>query len=175
MAKLDYFSPAVSRSSMRQRLIKLTGMPVDPALMGWWRGRLAYSISLAILFSAIAFYFGPNLIRFHKLTSLTTEDFGWYVQAGTPTVRAMMQFRRDHGRLPNDEDELVPAYLPKDQDYRGNIARGAFSFWARDGHMITYNFGPVGEGFYVSGPDVNGRISWPPVTLEPDPMTRPSF
>ena len=80
----------------------------------WRRLRVAYLAGLVALFAAIAFYFGPNCFLFHKLTWMTPADFVPTVQRNcVPVVRAMKEFRRDHGRLPARADELVPQYLPE--------------------------------------------------------------
>jgi len=90
-------------------------------------------------------------------------------------VRAMKEFQRDNGRLPNDMDELVPAYLP-DQSHKAvglhGVNQGEFRHYGRDHHTIWYDFTPGSEGWKIRGPYVNGQIPLPPVKV--GPSTRPT-
>src|SRR5947209_4349819 len=79
----------------------------------WRQRRRAFFAVRCVLFAAIAFWFGPNLIMFGKLTWLSPADFVPAVQRDcVPVVRAMKAYERDHGHRPEELEELVPSYLP---------------------------------------------------------------
>ena len=145
----------------------------------WRSRRRAYYAALAGYFAAVAFYFGPNLYLFGKLTWLAPSDFTPVVRERcVPVVLAMKQYRRDHGSLPTRDSELVPEYLPEIHGAASLERRGGFEYWSQFNHSITYDFTPGGEGWFVSGAFVRGRIPVPPVELPPAPVhptaTRPA-
>jgi hypothetical protein len=120
------------------------------------------------LFTAVAFYFGPNWIMFDQLTRLGAADFVAETRRFVPVVRAVKAFQRDHGRLPYGEfKELVPQYLATDE-IPGDVEKnGTVYFFARDNHAVTYDLTPGREGWRVSGPFASGPIPAPLVTLRP--------
>ena len=141
---------------------------VDAIERSWRRRRVAYYGVLVLLFAPIAFYFGPNVIMFGKLTWLAPADFVVAVERRcVPVVRAMKEFERDHGRRPNRVEELEPAYLPEDRNVRARVQNGEFECWTMFNHVIEYRFTPGDEGWYVRGVYTNGRIPYPPVTVGP--------
>lgn len=156
-------------------------MPADEQyLKRWRRRRRAYYVTLAAGFAAVALYFGPNLILFGKPTGLAPADFVPTVeQRCLPIVRAMKEYQRDHGRLPDRGDDLIPDYHPPDdparQYVKASVWKGKFEFWSAYNHMITYDFDPAAEGWSVSGVYTSGRIPVPPVKVDPTsrPVTRP--
>jgi hypothetical protein len=155
-APLEYYRP------------KLVKAPPTPESIRWRWYRIWYRVGLAVLFVSVAFYFGPNEIRFDKLTRLTPADLVPIVQRDCmATVRAMQQYQQDTGSLPNSVDDLIPQYLPAAlADYR--IANGQFSHFDWRWHeTITYDFTPGSEGWHVTGHFVTGRIPLP--TVKPGP------
>jgi hypothetical protein len=150
-------------------------MPADDRyLKRWRRRRAAYYGVLAVVFAAVAFFVGPNLLLFGKPTGLTPADFVPTVEERcVPIVRAMKEFQRDHGRLPDRGAELMPHYHPQEdpsvQYVSASVHRGRFDRWAAYNHNITYDFNPVTEGWYVSGAFAHGRIPLPPVKIDPRP------
>jgi hypothetical protein len=96
-------------------------------------------------------------------------------QSCVPVVRAMKEFRRDNGRLPNDMNELIPKYLP-DQSHQLVQLYGAwagkFEHYVQWHHRIWYDFTPGDEHWEISGSFVRGRIPLPPVAV--GPATRPT-
>ena len=143
------------------RLIERVNFPQDVALRKWWAGRVVYYTCMGGIFGAIAFYFGPNRILRGKWTALGPEDFVEWVQEDRPVIVAVKEFQRENGRLPRNGDELVPKYLPTPPDIR---RRGIVVFYAGDHHLI-YDLTPGKEGWFVQGPDANGRIPAPAVEL----------
>ena len=148
----------------------------DVNLKRWQLYRMAYQGLMVLLFCSIAFYFGPNVILFGKLTWLSPTDFVPTVeQQCMPIVSAMKANRRDHGRLPNRMSEIVPDYVvPK---YRQEpISNGNFQYWSKFNHRIEYDFTPGNEGWYVNGAFVKGPIPVmkAPVGPSTSPSTQPS-
>jgi hypothetical protein len=141
----------------------------------WRQRRIAYLACHVALFAAIAFYFGPNYYLFHKLTRITPADFAPAVERQcVPVVRAMKEFRRDNGRMPDRAEELVPQYLPELTGYgRASVDNGKFQWLTQYNHSIQYDFNPGTEGWTVSGAFTSGRIPLPPVTVS-SPETRPA-
>ena len=156
-APLDYRSPP------RKRVRR----PETPEERAARHKRGLYRLGLFIfVFAPIAFYFGPHEILFHKLGRPTPGDFDAEVQSDcVPVVRAMKEYQRDYGSLPDDGNELVPKYLPKAILFRTNVANGQFMYFTSQEQMITYDFTPGGERWEISGPFVNGVIPMPPVVL----------
>ncbi len=140
-----------------------------PEYRRWRRWRGLFRVGVVLAMTPVAFYFGPNLINYGKLTSLTPADFVQRVERlDVPTVRAMKEFERDTGHLPDSEDDLVPKYLasiPNDQ----HVSQGYFTDLDFRGvpHFITYDFTPGAEAWRVDGPDLKGLIPVPPVTIGP--------
>jgi hypothetical protein len=153
-------------------------MPADETfLKRWRRRRAAYNGGLLTFFAVVAFYVGPNLILFGKPTWITPAYFVPTVERRcVPIVRAMKEFRRDHGRLPARGEELIPDYHPPDdpsvQYVAISVRDGKFEFWSEFHHVITYDFDPASEGWSVSGVYTRGRIPAPPVAI--GPSTRPT-
>jgi hypothetical protein len=140
----------------------------------WRCRRVSYYVALCLLFAAIAFYFGPNVIMFGKLVWITADDFAkWVDEDDVRSVRAIKEYQRDHGKLPERMEDLVPAYLPKRTF--GDLWGGEFHEYTRYGHLFIYRFTPGDEGWRVAGPFVHDRLPLPPVRIAAStrPMTRP--
>lgn len=140
---------------------------------GLWRlRRNLFRLGLFVVLAPIIFYFAKNLMMFHKLTPLTPADYVPLVQRlGVPTVRAMKQYQRDTGSLPDDLRALVPKYLAAEPPQCGpdynyiTIARGQLLIYPFGIQTIMYDFTPDTEGWSTSGPFVTGPIPLPPVTI----------
>jgi hypothetical protein len=142
-----------------------TGAMTEAARWRLWRW--CYYAGLGALFAGVGFYVGPNYIMFGKLTWLSPADFVPTVQREClPVVQAMKAYQRDHGRLPDRPEELVPDYLPA-VDPMASVWNGKFEYWTSFNHRIEYTFGPGDEGWRVEGVFVTGRIPLPPVTAGP--------
>ncbi len=121
----------------------------------WCRRRWIYRLALAVIFVAIAFYFGPNRILWGRWTPLSTADFVAPVQQRcAPVVKAMLSFQRDHGRRAMGVADIVPAYIasvPNGTDiadgeitFRGMLVGNAFDRY----HAVTYSFNRLTEGWW---------------------------
>lgn len=134
-----------------------------------WR-RWMYRAGLAVWFSALAFYFGPHLIMFGKLTGLTPADFVAEIQKfGVPEVTAIKEYQRDHGHLPDDLSELEPDSLPKKRAfYFHSVVRdGQYEYYGTYHQRITYNLDGSDEHWEVNGSLAHGRLPLPPVVISP--------
>lgn len=142
----------------------------------WRVYRLTYHAVLATLFIAIAFYFGPNVFLFGKLTWIAPSDFVPDVEKiCTPIVSAMKAYRRDHGHLPDRWEDIAPDYIKTPRSL-AIIDDGKFHWYAGYNHTIEYDFSPGAEGWFIDGPYTRGRIPAPPAPVGPttSPATRPS-
>ncbi len=163
---LGYFSPSPHRLKFVE----------DDEGRRWRYRRILYCAGLGFWFIAIAFYFGPNVINFGKLTRLSPDDFVGIVQRDcVPTVRAMKEYQRDHGKLPTQNEDLAPRYLPEAPKGFISMERGHFQCLTMWNHFVIYDFTPGAEGWSVRGPFANGQIRAPLVTPESAtyPATRP--
>lgn len=139
----------------------------DPESRLWRYRRQWYRAGLFAVGAVIALYFGPNLLMFGKLTRLAPADFVTTVEkSSAPVVLAMKRYERDHGHRPQQMTDLIPKYLPGPTGTQF-VLNGEFTQLADDNEMISYDFEPSSEGWYVSGPFAKGRIPLPPVTLAP--------
>jgi len=159
---LDYRGPSPPRPKFQE----------TPEGRRWRYRRILYRVALLPFFACIAFYFGPNEINFGKLTSLTPDDFIPTVQKDfVPVIRAIKEYQRDHGSLPNQVADVIPQYGPLHSLPMENIENKHFYALTRWNHIVTYDFTPGSEGWQVSGPLVNGPIHLGPVTLGPSTQT----
>lgn len=149
-------------------------------LRRWRRRRMVYYAGLGAFFAAVALYVGPNLMLFGKPTWITPADFVPVVEEQcVPIVRAMKEYQRDHGRLPERGEDLFPDYHtpddPSRQVVKASVWKGQFNYWSAYNHTITYDFDPPSEGWSVSGAYTQGRIPVPPVKIHGtrSPATRP--
>jgi hypothetical protein len=154
---LDYRGPTPKRVKV----------PEDPESRRWRYRRMLFRIGLFVLLAPVALYFGPNLIMFGKLTRRSPADFVPVVQREcAPTVRAMKEYRRDTGHLPQDIQDLVPKYLasvPWGQEI--DQSGGFLQITRQESHYITYDFTPGREAWTVHGYFANGAIPLPPVVI----------
>lgn len=142
----------------------------------WQVWRACYYAALAGLFGLIALYVGPNYILFGKPTWLTPADFVPEAEREcVPVVRAVKEYQRDHGRLPESGRDLVPEYLPA-VAHGFTVFNGEAWYNGRFNHAITYRFTPGPEAWSVTGVFVNGPLPLPPVTIGSSnrPSTRPA-
>ena len=97
----------------RGRTPKRGGPPQDAEFLRWRALRMLFRAGVVLVLMPVTFYFGPNLITFGKLTRLSAADFITDRVESTllPTVRAMKEYQRDMGRLPDRMEDLVPKYL----------------------------------------------------------------
>lgn len=139
----------------------------EERLWHFWRIILRFGIYAVI--APLAVYFVPNLITFGQWKRPTPADFVPTVEAVCiPTVRAMKEYQRDNGHLPNTIDELVPKYLSTMPSWGQFIGP---NHWYVDyevmGQTIMYQFSSDSEGWSVMGRYVNGPIPLPRVTIGP--------
>jgi hypothetical protein len=147
--------------------------PPDPEARRWLYRRLAYYAALLGLFALIAFYVGPNIILFRKLTWLSPADFvSTAEERCVPIVGAIKEYERDHGRLPNGVEGVVPAYLPEYVHGAALHSDGELEYRGPHGHTIVYSFAPEDEGWRVHGRFANGPLPMAPVIL--GSSTRPT-
>jgi hypothetical protein len=176
--KLEYFAPTAPGRPFKQWrgywFVDALAMPQDPELKGWWLRRVFYYLVVVAAFIIMAFSVIPNEMNFGMLHKPIPADFVPLVETEcAPIVKAMKEFQRDHGRMPTDERELAPDYLP-DVKFPGSARQGTFEYYTKWNHMISYNFTPGGEGWSIIGPFANGTIPAPLVTISPStsPATR---
>ena len=137
----------------------------------WRLKRILLRVAIALLLSPLAFYFGPNLLNFGKLTSLAPADF--VPTANTycvPVVIAIKQYQRDHRSMPTDSKlaELVPVYL-RECPPGGYYYDQHYTHISMHLHRITYDFAT--DTWSIRGPFVNGTLPLPPVVLPPATAT----
>ena len=150
----------------------IVGLFVGRLRSKWFYLQAGYYALLGLFFWVIAIQFGPNLVNFHSLRRPDPIVFKQDVEMRcVPVVRAMKEFERDQGRLPNDLSELTPKYLKESEVWPG-VWRGRFTYRGKWNEQIVYDFTPGNEGWYVRGVFVNGRIPLPPVKLPP--LTQPT-
>ena len=137
-----------------------------------WRAfRILLRLGLIAWFAIIAFWFGPHLILFRKLSSMSPADFVPVVQKFcVPTVRAMKQYAHDHGRMANKWEDLGPAFDPHIHKGPGmdEIDSRGYTYWAFGiyNHHIEYDFTSGHEGWRVHGAFANGPVPVPSVNIE---------
>ncbi len=147
-------------------------VPEDAEAKRWRYGRLLFRVALVALGAEFAFDLGPNWFTFGQLTRPTPAYFVEIAETqGVPVVRAMKEYQRDTGRLPNGLGDLEPKYLPPDTWFRGFVGGAHFALLTTANHWVIYDFTPGAEGWRVEGPIANGPIPLPPVTI--GPATRP--
>jgi hypothetical protein len=141
--------------------------------------RVLLNVAMVGWFAAVAFWFGPHVILFHKLTRMTPLDFVPVVDTYcVPAVRAIKIYQRTHGRMPASMDDLGPGFSSHQTSGTGMHeidTVGTYTYWAFGmyNHYITYDFTPGHEGWTVHGAFANGPVPVPPVTLGAIPTTRP--
>jgi hypothetical protein len=159
---LDYRTPP-------RKQIKI---PETPEERLWRHRRVLFRVSVIIILAPVIIHFAANLIMFGMLTSLSPADFASKVQPlSIATVRAMKEYQRDTGHLPNQMDDLIPKYLESYASGWQIVANGEFMQIGGMNQMINYDFTPGSEGWNVSGPFANGPIPLPLVKI--GPSTRP--
>ncbi len=167
----------VPRARARSPIIEYFSTLFDDSRSGvWQRRRLLYYNGLCMLLAATAFYFGPNVILFQKLTALSPRDFVPEVQKDcVPVVRAIKLYARDNGQLPKDVTELVPKYLAAPAPVPTMIWNGELRWYVQYHECITYDFTPGREQWRLYGELASGPIPVPPVTMPPAsaPQSRP--
>jgi hypothetical protein len=141
--------------------------PRDPDWSRWRYRRVFFRIGLFVLLVPPTIHWGNNVFMFGKLTNLSPADFVTRVQSlGVPTVRAMKQYERDTGHMPDQMGDLIPKYLPSAPEPWGqDVQGGRFEMYDHFRDIVTYDFTPGAEGWSVQGPFANGPIPLPPVTL----------
>jgi hypothetical protein len=133
----------------------------------WRYFRILFRIGVTAIVAPLAIHFGVNYFMFGNARGLSMDYFIPFAQRCVPAVRAMKEYQRDTGHLPQTLDDLQPTYIPKDDWIPGSIFQGQFSSIAGYNHVINYDFTPGSEHFEVSGPLVSGRIPFPPVAVGP--------
>ena len=128
-------------------------------------------------FVTLAFWFGPNVILFGKLTRMTPNDFVPIVQKYcVPAVRAIKIYQRTNGRLPASLEELGPPYSQDNGPGLHMIdSIHPYTYWdfGMYNHEISYDFHPGHEGWTVRGAFANGPIPAPAVTIDANATTGP--
>ncbi|HEX4124969.1 MAG TPA: hypothetical protein VHY37_09615 [Tepidisphaeraceae bacterium] len=151
----------------------------SPEEKRWRHYRLLFRLGLFAVIAPGIVYCLPHYLLFGKLGPLRLADFVPLVQGDpTKTVIAIKEYQRDTGNLPNSIQDLEPKYLPKGDQYFGEMYGGQYGYICDRRyypHMITYDFTSGAGHWGVHGPIVNGAIPLPPVTLSPPthPATHP--
>jgi hypothetical protein len=155
-------------------------LPRQADLRGWWLRRLAYYAALFVLFLTIGFYIGPNEFLFHRVLYPyhSISDYGPEITTEcVPLVRAVKEYQRDYGRLPEDLYQVMPGYLPScPLDAR---MWGDQLYFVKGDHLICYDFTPGSEGWSLVPSALAGSIpvtgrAVPAPLVSLGPSTRPT-
>src|SRR6185369_18057143 len=115
---------------------------MDEALDSRRRGlRILLNVTLVAWFGAMAFWFGPNFILFHKLSRLSPADFAPVVEKYcVPAVRAIKVYQQKNGRMPKDVDELGPPFSNHSGPGMHIIdAFRPYDYWTIYNHTVSYD------------------------------------
>lgn len=154
--------------------------PRQSGLRGWWLRRMAYYAAIVVLFLTIGFYVGPNEFLFRRVLYPYHSISDYIPEITTdcvPLVRAVKEYQRDYGKLPDDPYQVMPGYLPS-CPLEATIWDNQLYFLKGD-HLIYYDFTPGSEGWFLvpralaRGMPVVGR-SIPAPLVSPGPATRPA-
>jgi hypothetical protein len=142
----------------------------------WLRYRLGWYGFQLLLYLAIVYRIGPNLVLFHSPFSPGPEDYVAFTNDYVPIIAAIKAYSRDFGQLPMDSLELPPAYRPRGNNGQIGEILGTTSitFQVGDNAVLEYEFSSPVEGWIVHAPRYDGRIPAPIVPAAPKPVTRPS-
>ncbi len=152
--------------------------PKDPT---WTAKRVAYYVALLGWFSLIAFWAGPNVWLFGRVTGMRESDLHEQVnRLYVPLVRAMLEYQKDFGALPPNTRTATKPYFGENVLLTGGsgyVQNGVLI--ARDykwHHTIRYNFNDTRSPWSAQGGYYNGPIWRPPVNFETPfaPTTRPT-
>jgi hypothetical protein len=142
-------------------------------MRAWWGRRLLYYAGMFGLFLMLAFYVGPNEFLFHTILYPYHSLADYKPEIGkdcVPLVRAVKEYRRDHGQLPEYLDQLIPTYLAS-LKVPARMWNDQL-FVLKGDHLICYDFTPASEGWTVSDAPIDGAVPAPLVTISP--ATRPA-
>lgn len=155
-------------------------LPRQSGLRGWWLRRLVYYAALVVLFLTISFYVGPNEFLFRRVLYPYHSISDYIPEITTdcvPLVRAVKEYQRDYGKLPDDLYQVMPGYLPS-CPLEARMFDHQLYFLKGD-HLICYDFAPGSEGWTVvpsvphgSIPATGSTVPAPLVSL--GPATRPT-
>lgn len=129
----------------------------------WW---LALIIAVAIVLTCG--HFAMNLLVFGRLTQPTLADFEETAISGTPLVKAALDYRNDHGLLPQTWSDLVPDYLAEPPDQNWRIYHHCLGH--REARGMTYFDFVERVGWHVRSKVISQPLAVPP----PEP-SRPSL
>ncbi|HEY4329464.1 MAG TPA: hypothetical protein VGN88_06990 [Phycisphaerae bacterium] len=139
---------------------------------GFFPIRFLYYIALTAWFAVIAFWLGPHIILFHRLSGLSLADFAPVAEAHLPVVLAIKRYQADNGHLPEKIEDIQGNYLPanwgKDDLGRGFVDSSGYTIMvSKFGflHELVYNLDGNDEHWQLSGQVVNGRIPLLAITL----------
>jgi len=142
----------------------------------WQARRFAWYTFQALLFLAIVYRAGPNLILFHSPFSPRPQDFVPLTNQYVPIVAAIKAYQRDFGKLPFDSTDLPPQYKPV--GYNGQVGEIVYTtsitFQVQDSSVLEYEFSPLIEGWKIHSPRYDGRIPAPIVPAAPKPVASTS-
>jgi hypothetical protein len=151
--------------------------PKDPK---WTAKRVAYYFALLGWFCLIAFWAGPNVWLFGRVTGMRESDLHENVkQRFVPAIRAVLEYQRDFGALPDNSWNAKVVYFGKytQVGWGGeHIRNGVLSDYGRYNQCISYDFSHPEAPWTTWGAFYNGPINLPPVTLDTpfEPTTRPT-
>ena len=134
----------------------------------------AVQLLFLIYFGVIAFWIGPNLILFHKLTWITTADLVPLVHnLNTTPIKMAKIYLQTHEQLDEQFDaSLKAALIKKDRGQFFDTNPLRINFYL-DSHYVYYDLTPGHEGWKVRGQWITGDIPVPNVTLD-SPTTSPA-
>lgn len=134
-------------------------LPRQAELRRWWFRRLGYYAAMFVLFLTIGFYVGPNEFLFHRVLYPYHSVSDYMPEIMTdcvPLVRAVKEYQRDYGRLPEDLYQVMPGYLascPLQARMWGDQL-----YFVKGDHLICYDFTPSNEGWWLVPNAVAGSI-----------------
>lgn len=151
--------------------------PKDPK---WTARRVAYYFALLGWFCLIAFWAGPNVWLFGRVTGMRESDLhAGAKRSVVPAIRAVLEYQRDFGVLPDNSWDAKVVYFGSDAQvgWGGEYIRnGVLSDRGLYNQNIYYDFGRADAPWSSQGIFYNGPINLPPVTLDTpfEPTTRPA-
>ena len=141
----------------------------------WRWARRFYIAGLFLLGMSIAFYFGPNLVMFGKLTRLSVNDF---VPIATtrfvPVIREIKEYEQEHGGVPLDVQSAHLVFVHnKNVTCWFDVPYQEVIFTAPYRSEVVYYLDQSDEHFEVRSDFMKGRLPIPTVIV-PASTTRPA-
>jgi hypothetical protein len=139
----------------------------------WLGRRFGWYGFQVLLFFAIVYRIGPNLILFHSPFSPAPRDFVPLTSQYVQIIAGIKAYHRDYGVLPFTSMDLPPQYMPagaQNQAYGEILNTTSITFGTDDWSVLEYEFSPVIEGWKIHSPRYDGPIPAPIVVAAAKPV-----